>query len=109
MTMTSQAPQPVQSLASKPSSLTEVRTWIVQFLESKHPEMRGTIHADMSFDSIGLDSLARVDMIGSMENQFGLKLDPTLAYDFVTPGALSSFVWGQIAGVPVDEKQLIGV
>lgn len=92
-----------------PHALIDVSNWIVHYLEAKHPEMRGAIHADMSFDNIGLDSLARVEMIAAMENRFGVALDPTLAYDFVTAGALSSFVWGQITGVAVDQKQLMGV
>jgi acyl carrier protein len=71
--------------------------------------MGHSLHADMSFDSIGLDSLARVDLISAMEARFGMALDPTLAYDFVTPGALSAFVWGQACGIPADEKRLMDV
>lgn len=94
---------------AKPEGSAEVRAWILQYLEGKHPEVRGTLHKDMSFDAIGLDSVARVDMISAMEKHFGIALDPQLAYDFVTAGALSEFVWGQISGVPADQKRLLGV
>lgn len=94
---------------AKPAGLSEVSGWLLQHLEAKHPEMRGKLHKDMSFDSIGLDSLARVELISAMEQRFGITLEPTLAYDFVTAGALSTYVWGQISGAPVDQKQLMGV
>jgi acyl carrier protein len=96
-------------MQAKPQALSDVVVWVIQHLESKHPEMKGAVHGDVSFDSVGLDSLARVDMISAMERSFGIALDATLAYDFVTPNALSAFVWGQITGEPVDQKQLMGV
>ncbi|SFU53556.1 acyl carrier protein [Pseudoduganella namucuonensis] len=95
--------------ASQPAALIEVSGWLIEHLEGKHPEMRGQLHKDMSFDSIGLDSLARVELISAMERRFGVALEPTLAYDFVTAGALSAYVWGQISGTPVDQKHLMGV
>ena len=98
-----------QQPGSKPESLNDVSSWVLQYLAARFPETGGTLHPDMSFDSIGLDSLARVDMISAMEGRFGITLEPTLAYDFVTAGALSAFVWGQISGAPVDQKHLMGV
>lgn len=89
--------------------VTDVSSWIIAHLEKRFPAMAGVIHADMSFDAIGLDSLERVDLIAALEGRFGITLDPTLGYDFVTTGALAAFVWGQISGVAVDEKQLMGV
>lgn len=93
----------------QPRAQAEVLAWVIHYLESKHPEAKDAVHGDMSFDSIGLDSLARVEMIAALEAGFGIALDPTLAYDFVTPGALSAFVWGQLSGEPVDQKQLMGM
>ena len=95
--------------AEKPQALPDVLAWVIHYLETKHPETKESVHGDMSFDSVGLDSLARVEMIAAMEAAFGIELDPTLAYDFVTPGALSGFVWGQLSGEPVDQKQLMGM
>jgi acyl carrier protein len=103
MSKNQQAPQ-----AATPS-VDEVIDWLIAFLEAGHPEVKGTVHRDMSFDSIGLDSLARVDLITALERRFGTPLEPTLAFDFVTPGALATYAWGQIAGVEVDQKQLLGV
>jgi acyl carrier protein len=51
---------------------------------------------DMSFDYIGLDSLARVELLAGLEECFAVPLDPTAAYDFVTVRALSEFVWSAI-------------
>lgn len=94
---------------ASPAALADVTAWVVQYLEQKHPEMQGTIHGDMSFDSIGLDSMARVELISAMEGCYGIALDPTLAYDFITARALSGFVWSQVSGEPIDQKQLMGI
>lgn len=94
---------------ANPQGQAEVLAWLIQSLESKQPDLKGLIHSAMSFDCIGLDSLARVELVTAMEGQFGILLDPTLAYDFVTPGALAAFVWGELSGTPVDQKQLMGV
>ena len=107
MTLTTTEQQAAPDTA--PAALSDVSNWVLQYLEMKHPETRGTLHTDTSFDSVGLDSQARVDMISAMERRFGITLDPTLAYDFVTAGALASFVWSQISGVPIDEKLLMGI
>src|SRR5687768_14219988 len=85
--------------ASVTVDISEVTSWMMQYLETKHPEVTGKVHGEMSFDSVGLDSLGRVEMLTAMEGCFKLKLDPTLAYDFVTVGALSKYVWGQINGI----------
>ena len=102
-------PTATQLPGTKPNSPEDVSSWVIEYLAARYPEMAASVHADMSFDNIGLDSLARVELIAAMEVRFGVTLDPTLAYDFVTAGALSAFVWGQATGAAVDVKQLMGV
>ena len=72
-------------------------------------EFKEHIGDDMSFDYIGLDSLARVNLMTALDKEFGVKLDPAAAYDFVTVGALSKFVWSQVTGTPLDMKKVLEV
>lgn len=91
------------------SSIAEVRQWLKDYLQQQHKEINEPIRDDMSFDYIGLDSLARVALMTASEQRFFLKLDPTAAYDFVTVGALSEFVWSQISGEALDQKKLLDI
>ena len=63
----------------------------------------------MSFDYIGLDSLARVNLLVGLEKELGVPLDPTAAYDFVTVRALAEFVWSVVSGTSMDIKKTLGV
>ena len=62
-----------------------------------------------SFDLLGLDSMSRVGLVAALEKEYGVALEPTAAYDFVTVGALSQFVWSRVTGTALDEKKLLGV
>jgi acyl carrier protein len=90
-------------------SINEVRQWLKDYLQQHHKDISEPIRDDMSFDYIGLDSLARVAIMTASEQRFSLKLDPTAAYDFVTVGALSEFVWSQISGEALDQKKLLDI
>lgn len=90
------------------SNIEQIRAWLRQRLQEVS-RLDESIRDDMSFDYIGLDSLARVDLVAEVEERFSLSLDPTAAYDFVTVGALSEFIWGQITGIAVDEKKLLEI
>lgn len=86
-----------------------VRSWIKAYLQQHHDESGEPITDQMSFDYIGLDSMARVNLMTALESHFALKLDPTAAYDFVTVGSLSQFVWSQISGEPMDAKAALDI
>jgi len=72
-------------------------------------EFDETISEDMSFDYIGLDSLARVNLLAALDKEYGMSLDPTAAYDFVTIGALAQFVWSEVTGNSLDTKKILEV
>lgn len=79
------------------------------YLRVHQPDFAEEIHDNLSFDYIGLDSVARVELIAALERHLGIALDPTAAYDFVTVGALSSFVWSELSGESLDLKATLGV
>jgi acyl carrier protein len=86
-----------------------IRTRLTEHLAESGIEFKEHIGDDMSFDYIGLDSLARVNLMTALDKEFGVKLDPAAAYDFVTVGALSKFVWSQVTGTPLDMKKVLEV
>lgn len=78
-------------------------------IEADYPDFTEPLHSNMSFDYIGLDSVSRVELVTDLANDFGIKLDPTAAYDFVTIRSLAEFVWSEISGTALDLKKALGV
>jgi acyl carrier protein len=87
----------------------EVNAWIKEYLLRECKNIQGPIEDHASLDYLGLDSLARVNLVVAVEGRFNLSLDPTAAYDFVTVGAITEYVWSQITGQPLDEKTLLDI
>jgi acyl carrier protein len=48
----------------------------------------------VNFDDLGLDSAAAIGLVGELEDQLNLELDPTLAYDFPNARSLALAVAG---------------
>lgn len=86
-----------------------IRLRLMKLLQDNGVERTEPIGDDMSFDYIGLDSLARVELLTALDDEFGTSLDPTSAYDFVTVGALAKFVRSQLTGEVLDLKQVLEV
>lgn len=76
------------------------------YVRDDRPDFTDTIADDMSFDYIGLDSLARVNLLSSLEQTLGMKLDPTAAYDFITPRALAEFIYAQMQTENIANKTM---
>jgi acyl carrier protein len=98
---------------SKPDNVAQVNARIKlvlqKYLQAERQDFTETITDNMSFDYIGLDSLARVDLLLALEKEFGVPIDPTAAYDFVTVQALSAFVWSEVSGTVLDVKKTLGI
>ncbi|WP_169516971.1 acyl carrier protein [Azohydromonas australica] len=86
-----------------------IRQRLTQLLRENQVDFKEAIGDDMSFDYIGLDSLARVNLLSALDEEFGIALDATAAYDFVTVGALSQYVWSQLTGEALDLKKVLEV
>jgi len=106
--MNSQVNTPVmaQSVADVSAS---IRQHLTQKLKHDQPDFNEEVHDNMSFDYIGLDSFSRVNMLTELATHFGVKLEPTAAYDFVTVGSLAEFIWSEISGTPMDMKKALGI
>lgn len=86
-----------------------IKIKLQEYLQIHQPDFVEDIHDNLSFDYIGLDSVARVELVAALEKQLGIAIDPTAAYDFVTVGALASFVWSQLSDTPLDLNAVLGV
>jgi 3-oxoacyl-(acyl-carrier-protein) synthase/acyl carrier protein len=49
------------------------------------------IDEDESFSSLGLDSISALDIVGELENEYKLTLNPTLLYEYDTISRLSEY------------------
>ena len=100
-------------IVSKPNSVEQVseriKFLLTKYLQEERHDFTEPIGDDMSFDYIGLDSLARVNLLVGLEKECGVSLDPTAAYDFVTVRALSEFVWSVVSGTPMDIKKVLEI
>ena len=98
---------------TKPSNVDDVAALIkrllTESLQVNRPDFSERIGNDMSFDYIGLDSLARVDLLTGLDRALGVSLDPTAAYDFVTVQALAEFVWASLSGAEMDVRKALGI
>lgn len=99
--------------APKPENVDQVveriKSLLQAYLGEHGPAFNETITDNMSFDYIGLDSLARVGLLSALEKEFAVALDPTAAYDFVTVHALAQFVWSEVSGCEFDARKVMGI
>jgi acyl carrier protein len=86
-----------------------IRKLLTDYLKINRPDFTEAIRDDMSFDYIGLDSLARVELLSGLDKALGISLDPTAAYDFVTVRALAEYVCSVVNGTSLDFKQALGI
>jgi Acyl carrier protein len=100
---------PIQTPYSVADVSAIIREHLTQKLKADQPDFTEVVHDSMSFDYIGLDSFSRVNMLTELAKHFGVRLEPTAAYDFVTVGSLAEFIWSEISGGPLDMKKVLGI
>jgi acyl carrier protein len=86
-----------------------IKKLLGDYLKINRPDFTEAILDDMSFDYIGLDSLARVELLSGLDKALGITLDPTAAYDFVTVRALAEYVCSVVNGTSLDFKKALSV
>jgi acyl transferase domain-containing protein/acyl-CoA synthetase (AMP-forming)/AMP-acid ligase II/pimeloyl-ACP methyl ester carboxylesterase len=72
-----------------------IRDWLLNQLSGKLGLPPAEIDIDEPFANYGLDSVQAVRLSADLEDFLGLKLAPTLAYDFPTIAALSNYLASQ--------------
>lgn len=86
-----------------------IRRHLLRALRESDPGFDAPLTDASSFDALGLDSMARVGLVQALETEYGLTLEPGLAFDFVTVGALAQYVRAKANGEAIDEKTLLGI
>ncbi|GFJ80797.1 hypothetical protein Phou_049770 [Phytohabitans houttuyneae] len=59
-----------------------------------------SVPAHQPFQELGFDSLTGVELRNHLNASTGLRLPPTLVYDYPTPDELAGFLGGQLSGDP---------
>jgi len=75
----------------------DIARWLTQSISSITDVPPGEVSETAPFTSLGLDSAAAVSLTGELEDWLGIRLDPTLLYDFTTIKDLSAHLAGQLA------------
>lgn len=73
----------------KTPSATSLRNWMCERIAARRNLSAGEIDPDADFHSLGLDSIAVVELTGELASCFGIAVDPTIVYDFPTVSALA--------------------
>jgi acyl carrier protein len=79
-------------------SAESVQGWLARWLESELGVDPKEIDPHQAFLSYGMDSMHAMMLVGDLEGCLGLRLPPTLAWDYPTMRALAVHVVEQAAG-----------
>ncbi|KRV47780.1 polyketide synthase [Wenjunlia vitaminophila] len=74
-----------------------LRDWLIDRLSLYLQCGRGRIEVDVPYVEYGLDSVASLSLIGDIEAEFGLSLEPTLAWDYPTVTALAGLLASRLS------------
>jgi acyl carrier protein len=68
---------------------TSLRSWMCERIAARRQVGASEIDPDADFTSLGLDSMAVVELTGELASSFGIAVDPTIVYDFPTVRSLA--------------------
>lgn len=80
------------NLRNKALSVEDIQTWFVSKLAEELGLKPDEIDVHEPFASYGLDSMTMVTLSGDLEEWLGLRLAPTLAWDYPTIEALAQYL-----------------
>lgn len=75
------------------STLNEIQSIICELLAKELHRDPMTFDRDMSFHDLGLDSVNSLFLLGELEEQLKLDIDPLALYDNPTISSFSSFIY----------------
>ncbi|GAA2300405.1 acyl carrier protein [Actinomadura sp. NPDC048955] len=74
------------------TSTDELRTWLIQRIAEYLEKDAAEIDTEATFEAQGLDSMAALTLCDDIEDQMGLVVEPTLAWDHPTIDKLADFL-----------------
>ncbi|KHJ61489.1 acyl carrier protein (plasmid) [Burkholderia glumae] len=69
---------------------TRLESWLIDKVAAYVRQPRDAILPDRPLTEYGLDSVYALTLIGDIEDHLGLRLEPTVIWDFPTVSALSA-------------------
>jgi len=76
----------------------EIKTWLVRHIAGTLELPPDEIDPEATFDSLGLDSVAVVSVVGEFEHWLGAEVDPALPYEHPSIAKLSEAISRNLAG-----------
>jgi|688.fasta_scaffold17723_7 acyl carrier protein len=65
---------------------------LIEYISAKVPGFSSTEHLDNSFSSLGLDSVAHVEITAIIAEYLQVTIDPALAFDYPTINSLINYL-----------------
>jgi acyl carrier protein len=78
-------------------TLPDIREWLAERVAFYLEEPRHTIDPDASLLEMGFDSVYAMTLSGDVEEQFGLELEPTIAWDHRTVAELAVAISSELS------------
>lgn len=79
------------------ASQDDISRWITTFIAERTGIPEDEIEPEENLGSYGLGSVQAVDLVGSLEDRFGLSLSPALVFQFPTVFELSVAIARRVA------------
>ncbi len=77
------------------TSVDELKVWLIGWLAGEMAISQSDVDPSRSFLSYGMDSVQAMTMVGDLESHLGLRLSPTLAWDYPDIDALAGHLANQ--------------
>ena len=84
--------------SSDATSVESLKLWLIDWMARELGLDRSSIDTSEAFLSYGLDSVQAMTMVGDIEAMLGLRLPPTLAWDYPDINAMSDHLASRLTG-----------
>jgi amino acid adenylation domain-containing protein len=79
-------------VVSKDVNAVDFKSLLIKMIADATELPESEVNEEESFSNLGLDSISAMDIVGVIEKQFNLSLDPTLLYEYDTVASLSIYL-----------------
>lgn len=86
---------PVSQKQVDSEELVEIRSWIGAWLVKHLQVDKSLINAETNFNNIGLDSIQAAELMLDLDDEYGVDIDMSAAWDYPTIGTLSHMILQQ--------------
>ena len=87
-----------QNVTLDSNSVDSFKSWLIDWMVRELGVDRSSIDTGQTFLSYGMDSVQSMTMVGDIEAKLGLRLSPTLAWDYPDINSLSAHFAGRSGG-----------